>query len=54
MADEIEKKSDNQAADVNKIIRELNQIANKLNEMDKALKQEGLHFSTPLDRPIEF
>ena len=39
--------------DVRREIAELDKIAEKLNDMDKALKEEGLIFSDAFNEPVK-
>lgn len=53
MEDRVHAAEEKVTLDVSQEIAELEKIAEKLNEMDKALKEEGLVFSDSFNEPIE-
>ena len=54
MTQEAEQTATNNDVDVNHLIKELKSLTDKLNGLDRELKEEGLQFSADFSIPIKF
>ena len=54
MEDQIPVAEETKNAKVDQLVGELDKMAKKLNEMDKALKEDELKFSEEFNDPIKF